>query len=107
MRAGPFTLVLARSASDLARWGRMLSNCLGSFAPACAEGRSVIIGVRRDDALRYAIELTPTGVVRQFSGRANGRPRPADRRTVIGALVDRGLVDTADPANRPWLRGLE
>lgn len=106
LRVGDLLLVLPRDVTDLARWGRILSNCLADFAPAVAAERSTIIGVHRGSRLTYAVELTPTGLVRQFCGPANRPPRDVDRRDVIGALVDAGLVDRRAAANQPWLHGV-
>jgi hypothetical protein len=101
------TLVLPHTAGDLVRWGRLLSNCLGDFGPAAVAGRSVLIGVLRDQRLTYVVELTASGAVRQFCGRANRAPRDRDRRAVIGVLVEHLLVDRRAPANRDWLAGVD
>jgi hypothetical protein len=85
---GDLTFIVPRVAGDLARWGRLLSNCLGDFGPAAAAGRSHIIGVQRANRLIYAIELTPAGTVRQFCGRANLAPNDQDRRAIHRALAD-------------------
>lgn len=101
--SGVITLTVPRTVSDLVRWGRLMSNCLGDFGPAVVAGRSTIVGVLRNARLAYAVELTPAGLVRQFCGRANRPPAPADRRVVVRLLAERGLLDAAAPANRPWL----
>jgi hypothetical protein len=101
--SGVITLTVPRTVGDLVRWGRLMSNCLGDFGPAVVAGRSTIVGVLRNARLAYAVELTPAGVVRQFCGRANRPPAPADRRVVVRLLAERGLLDSAAPANRPWL----
>ncbi len=98
-------LVLPRTAGDLARWGRLLGNCLGDFAPSAARGRTLIVGVERANRLLYAVEVTSTGCIRQFSGRGNRPPAPADRHLVIPALVDAGVVDPRARANSAWLAG--
>lgn len=107
LRLDDLTLVLPHTAGDLVRWGRILSNCLGDFGPAAVAGRSVLIGVLRDHRLTYVVELTATGVVRQFCGRANRAPRDCDRRAVMGVLAVHLLVDRSAPANRAWLGGVE
>lgn len=107
LRLDDLTLVLPHTAGDLVRWGRILSNCLGDFGPAAVAGRSVLIGVLRDHRLTYVVELTASGVVRQFCGRANRAPRDRDRRAVIGALAAHLLVDRHAPANRDWMGGVE
>jgi hypothetical protein len=104
---GSIMLVLPRTAGDLARWGRLLSNCLGDFGPAVAAGRSTIVGVHRANRLVAAVELTPSGTIRQFCGAANRPPADRDRRVVVGMLRRAGLLDTSAAANRPWLAGVE
>lgn len=104
---GSIMLVLPRTAGDLARWGRLLSNCLGDFGPAVAAGRSTIVGVHRANRLVAAVELTPSGTIRQFCGVANRAPADRDRRAVVGMLQRAGVLDTRAAANRPWLAGVE
>lgn len=101
--SGPLSLTVPRTAGDLVRWGRLMSNCLGDFGPAVVAGRSTIVGVQRDHRLVYAVELTAAGVIRQFCARANRPPSPSDRRAVVGLLAERSLLDPNAPANRPWL----
>jgi hypothetical protein len=101
---GDLTFVLPHAEGDLHRWGRLLSNCLADFGTAALTGRSLIIGVQRHNQLTYAVELTPAGVIRQFSGRRNRPPRNEDLCRVIDALVDAGVVDAAAPPNRLWLQ---
>ena len=104
---GDLTLVVPHTVGDLTRWGRLLSNCLSDFGPSAAAGLSTIIGVRRDNRLIYAIELSAGGAIRQFCGRANRPPTENDRRTVIRALAIGGVLDTRAPRNRPWLTGID
>jgi len=90
--SGDLTFVVPRTAGDLQRWSRMLSNCLDGYAPAMAAGRTVILGVQRDGVLRYALEIAPGAVVRQFVGPANRPPEDHIRRTVLAALAAAGLL---------------
>jgi hypothetical protein len=101
---GDLTFVLPHAEGDLHRWGRLLSNCLADFGSAALTGRSIIVGVQRRNQLTYAVELTPAGVIRQFSGRRNRPPRNEDLCAVIDALVDAGVVDVAAPPNRLWMQ---
>ena len=105
--AGQLRLVLPRTAGDLGRWGRLLGNCLGDFAPSAASGRALIIGVERANRLLYAVEITPNRCVRQFSGRGNRPPAPTDRLLVVRALVTAGVLDPRAPANVAWVAGLD
>ena len=103
----PCVLSMPRTAGDLARWGRLLGNCLGDFAPSAASGRALIVGVERANRLLYAVEIDPNRCIRQFSGRGNRPPTPTNRALVIRALVDAGVIDPRARANAPWLAGLE
>ena len=49
-------IVLPRSTDELAEWGRALRNCVGSFGPAVAAGRSLLFGVEVHDVLAYCLE---------------------------------------------------
>jgi hypothetical protein len=84
---GELELVLPRTPQELAAWGRMLDNCLADFAAAVAEGRSVIVGVRRRRALVAALELQPDlASVVQFLGPRNRVPAATLTTPVLGAL---------------------
>jgi hypothetical protein len=106
-RAGDLLLVLPHTAGDLIRWGRILSNCLGDFAPAAVAGRTLIVGVHRANRLVHAVELTPDGRIRQFCGLANRAPRDGERRDVVRALALHGVLDPRSRHNRPWLAGVD
>jgi PcfJ-like protein len=91
---GEHRLILPRNATELARWGRRLSNCLADYAPAVAAGRSVVIGVEEQGTLVAALELTGNrGTVRQFVASANARPSAARRDAVDEMLHNLGLGD--------------
>ena len=97
------TFVVPRTGADLVRWGRVLSNCLGSFDQAVAAGQSTIIGVEHAGRLAYALELTTQGTIRQFHGAANRPPDPRPRDTVVRALLRAGLLAADYPRNQRWL----
>ena len=107
LQVGTLTLVLPRTVGDLSHWGRVLDNCLADFGPSVAAGRSVVVAIERDRQLRYALELTPQGRLRQFTARANRRPREADRVAVLTALLEAGVLDPHATQNRNWLAGVD
>lgn len=92
---GELTLVVPRTVGDLDRWGRMMSNCLGTYGPAVVSGQSTIIGVERAGTLTYVVEIREARTVRQFNGPAN-RPVPDEvQRAVIGELRAVGILAAA------------
>ena len=93
--ADGLTFRVPRTAGDLERWGRLLSNCLGGFGAAVVAGRSTIVGIEVQGAIRYAVEVGASGAVRQFAGPANRAPTPAIRETTLRVLREAGVV-TAD-----------
>jgi hypothetical protein len=96
-------IVVPRSTSELAAWGRRLHSCIGTYGAAVASGRSLLLGVEVADVLSYCIEVTPDGAVRQFLGYGN-RAVPARRaRAVCERLVEARIVDPTLAANRVWL----
>lgn len=104
LSTGDLTVSIPRTAGDLVRWSRLLSNCLYDYGPMAAAGQTTILGLRRAGGLQYAVEVRPPGIVRQFVGPANRPPQPADRVAVVALLADRGVVDRTHPANRIWLQ---
>jgi hypothetical protein len=87
LAGGELELVLPRTPQELTAWGRMLDNCLGDFAAAVAQGRSVIVGVRRRRALVAALELRPDlRTVVQFLGPRNRVPSATVTTPVLAAV---------------------
>jgi hypothetical protein len=83
-------LVLPRTPKELQAWGRILGNCLADFAPAVAEHRSVIVGVKERGALVAAVELLPSlQEIRQFLGAGNRVPPSHVVDPVLRHLVPR------------------
>ncbi|MGQ0832494.1 MAG: PcfJ domain-containing protein [Microthrixaceae bacterium] len=103
--AGPhLRLVLPRSTFELREWGQRMHNCLGSFAAAVASGRSLVVGVERRDVLAYCAELVPSSrTMRQLHGSHNHAVPGRDAAAICAALVEVGLLDPAQPVNRPWV----
>jgi hypothetical protein len=86
-------LTLPRTPTELATWGRLLGNCLGSYATAVAHGASIVVGVRDRGALVAAFEVRG-GRLTQVLGAGNRpAPRPlAGRVEAHVAAVLRGAV---------------
>lgn len=100
--SGPLRLVVPRSGAELGAWGTRLGNCVGGFAAAVAEGRSIVLGVEAGDRLAYCLEIRPDGGVRQFLA-ARNRPVPrGDAAEVLRVLVEAGVVRTSAPGNDVW-----
>jgi len=99
---GPLRLVVPRTGAELSAWGERLGNCVGSFAAAVNEGRSIIIGVETADRLAYCLEVRPDGGVRQFLA-ARNRPVPrADAAAVLAAVSAAGVVRREARGNEAW-----
>lgn len=101
--ASGLRLVLPRTTGELVAWGRRLHSCVGSFGPAVATGRSILFGVERDGTLRYCVELSPDGMVRQFLGERNTAVPRSVAAAVCARLVALGLLRTDGDANCIWL----
>jgi hypothetical protein len=88
---GDLTFTVPRTAGDLQRWGRMLSNCLGGFGPAAASGRTAVVGIERANVLAFAVEIRD-GSIRQFAGHANRAPNDATRTAVVRRMRAAGIL---------------
>jgi hypothetical protein len=87
---------------ELTEWGQLLGNCLSSFGPAAATGRSWLLGIQANERLTYCLELSPDRSIRQFLGVRN-RPVPLHHaQQVLHHLANHNIIDPANPANRPW-----
>lgn len=89
---GNLTFTVPRTAGDLQRWGRILSNCLGDFGPAAAAGRTTIIGIEQSNILAFALEIRSDGTIRQFAGRSNRAPDQATRNATVRILTAAGVL---------------
>ena len=79
-------IVLPRTGDELIEWGMVLDNCLGGFRHAVAGGRTHVLGLTRGGRLRYVVEVTRAGVVRQFEGAGNRQAPHAVAAPVLTAL---------------------
>jgi hypothetical protein len=88
-----FRIVIPRTVAELANWGLRLRNCVGGYGSAVVAGRSRLLGIERDGDLKYCLDLTASGAVRQFLGECN-RPVPAgDAGAVLSFLSAAGVID--------------
>jgi len=102
---GPLRLVVPRTGAELAAWGARLDNCVGGFAAAVNEGRSIVLGVEAVDRLAYCLEVRPDGGVRQFLAARNRPVPPADAAAVLAAVAAAGVVRRSAPGNDVWFEG--
>lgn len=102
---GPLRLVVPRTGAELVTWGERLGNCVGTFAAAVNEGRSILVGVEVLDRLAYCLEVRPDGGVRQFLA-ARNRPVPdGDVGPVLAAVAAVGVLRRDAPGNEIWFSG--
>lgn len=82
--------VLPTSTTDLSFWGKNLSNCISSYAEQAYRQEVVLLGVKVDDEIRYALELDPNSLqIRQFKGHRNCDPPAELKQQVESAIADR------------------
>ena len=92
-RRDAIDLILPTQRQDVVRWGQALNNCLGAYADAVADGRTLIVGIRCDQRLVGAVEIDPTnGTIRQLEG-CNNQPLVDDlQREVLQLLQEHGVT---------------
>jgi hypothetical protein len=96
--------VLPRSVGEVRHWGRILSNCLGTYSSAAQDGRSVLIGVERNDTLAYCTEWDPARrAIRQMLGPRNRAVAATHAADIVCALLAAGLLDRQERSNAAWL----
>ncbi len=104
MDAGPgMRLVLPRSPAELSVWGHRLRNCIGSYGEAVAAERSLLVGVEMIGELRFCLEVSPTGAVRQFLGDRNRMVPDHVATPVCRVLAAAGILDAGSHDNQIWL----
>lgn len=64
-----FRFIQLRTAEELRNEGTVMHHCVASYASKCAEGRSIIFSMRKDDKSYVTIDLSPTTyeVVQQYT----------------------------------------
>ncbi|MCO8127078.1 hypothetical protein NHL50_07645 [Acidimicrobiia bacterium EGI L10123] len=92
LEVGHRRLVLPRTADELVEWGAVLDNCLGGFRHAVAAERTHVLGVVVGGRLRWAVEVTRAGVLRQFEGAGNRQAPEHVAQPVLAALRSHGIV---------------
>ena len=97
LRVHDLTLRVARTDAQLIRWGEALRNCLGDFAEAVRDRRSVIIVIEQDLRIVASLEVAPDRSIRQFHGPANRVPAPRMERLVLDALVQHRVIEARPP----------
>ena len=97
------TIVLPHTADELARWGGSLDNCLASYNGAVLAGRSRLLGLRSGPTLRFAVEVTPGGTIRQIEAPGNRQPAPAVGQEIARGLVAMGLAHADGRTGRSLL----
>ncbi len=70
-RHGRVDLLLPADPAHLVEWSRLLRNCLDDYVPAVAARQCTVLAVRVDEVIVGAVEVDPTGRVRQLMGPAN------------------------------------
>ena len=66
---GGFKFAQLRTAGELTHEGIVMHHCVASYASRCAEGKSIIFSMRKDDKSYITIELNPRtyGLVQQYT----------------------------------------
>lgn len=90
-QVGDLRLVVPADTRQLAGWGHVMGNCIGSYTQAAWTGATWLLGVERKGELVYNIEITPGRGIRQFVGRHNRPADPADAAVLTAALHDAGV----------------
>lgn len=90
--AGPFTLTVPRTRTQLREWGAEMRHCIGGYGGEMQQRRCLLLGLLKDGKLVYNLEITNGGILRQFYGKANSLPTQADRDVVVAVLRERSLV---------------
>lgn len=89
---GRYIVTIPRTPGDLTRWGRFMSNCLGTYVAAAQTGESTLIGFVEGSQLRLVAEISSRKRLRQLLGPANRRPDDADRTQIIAFLTAEGIL---------------
>lgn len=72
-------------------WGKKLKNCIGGYGYRVLEKHCIVLGVKKDGELKYALQISPEKEIIQFYGSANTAPKPEDSEKILEKLEEFGI----------------
>lgn len=85
------TLVIPQTNEELEEWSYLLSNCIRGYAQSAKKGETLLLGVKKDNKLVYALEIV-SRTLRQFSSKHNGSVPRGDKEKVVKLLRESALL---------------
>jgi hypothetical protein len=64
-------VIMPQTNTEMIIWGQKLNICVGSYAPDVQEGRTLVLGVKEQGAIKYCLEISTQGRLVQFKGKNN------------------------------------
>lgn len=101
-RVAGFSIAPRTTAEELEAEGRVMANCVGTYADAVAKGRCLIYAIRRGGKSVATLEIAPDrmnpgrGRIAQLEGYGNGPPPPKVERAVRSWLARQGPCPLTD-----------
>lgn len=90
---GDLRIELPQNTHTLIDWGNALSHCVGSYGSMAAQKYCEIVGVFKNNEIKYCLELRGRRIV-QFKGKHNCFPEPEDEMVVRRILCEKKVIDT-------------
>lgn len=94
---GGLKLIIPKTNIELILWGQKMSNCIGSYGRQVnnSDGRQWLLGVHKDGALKYNIEVY-NKEIHQFYSYRNSPADLQDKVTVLKFLAEKELAKERD-----------
>ncbi len=90
---GSLEVVLPKTHYELIEWSEIMNNCINSYASAVKKGDLIVLGVLKNNKMKYNISIGPTFDIQQFYGHSNSGPDKKDKKDVIDYLVKKNIIN--------------
>lgn len=95
IRLESLELRLPKTNIELKQWGEQQNHCVGSYVSQVKNGHCVIVGVFKDNLLKYCISINHDYFMNQFYGKHNSPPALEDEKEVKDYFIQRLSEDRA------------
>ena len=95
------TIKIPKDTSDLAKWGKLMKNCIASMGDSAVKGNSIILGIYKDNFLTHNVQLNknvtfsgsrPTYIVGEFRGISNKQSDEKEREIIENYLLSEDVI---------------
>lgn len=88
-----FKIEVPKDSEKLRCYGENMHHCIFGYKEAMQQGKLLLLGIYKDNELKYNAAIFPTGELQQLRGKFNANPDPNDEITIIGKLKELKILN--------------